>query len=260
MREITSKDLKDIRDNFPLDACLLPPDLSITPEAAQAFDRLYDAAVEQGPGAKIDYTLPYPKYLFLEHLAAARGVLFHGSNNRAIDVLRPIRFTTDSSEFGNQAAIYATQDPLWAMFFAVLDKTGLLGTSNGAIQVVDQSGALIRRYYFTLEANNLRNKPGTPGAMYILPGEGFEPDPQMVGTTAGPYTVQVTHWIYRGERTPTARLDVEPQDFPYLDQIWGFDAEAYSRRLSEEFIGGFPFLDDPEVYPILPQRPETPGD
>jgi len=121
MRPITSQDLVDIREHFPLDSCLLPPDLTVTPEAARAFDRLYDAACAQGPAAQIAYDLPYPKYLFLEYLSVTRGLLFHGSNNRAIDVLRPIRFSTDSSEFGSQDAVYASQDPLWAMYFALLD-------------------------------------------------------------------------------------------------------------------------------------------
>jgi hypothetical protein len=254
MRPITSQDLVDIREHFPLDSCLLPPDLTVTPEAARAFDRLYDAACAQGPAAQIAYDLPYPKYLFLEYLSVTRGLLFHGSNNRAIDVLRPIRFSTDSSEFGSQDAVYASQDPLWAMYFAVLDRSKIRGTSNGAIRLLHQDGAEIRRYYFATSVDELRSHPWTPGALYMLTAEGFEPDPEMHGVTIGPYSVVVTHWIYRGELAPLARLNVEPQDFPYLDQHWGYDPVAFNLRMDAESLAGFPFLDDPQIYPIIPRR------
>ncbi len=251
---MTPQDLQDIREHFPLESCLKPPDLAVPPEAARAFDALFDAACASGPAADIDYTLPYPKYLFLEYLAATRGLMLHGSNTRSIDVLRTIRQSSDSSEFGNQDAIYATQDPLWALFFAVLDRTGWMGTVNGAIRLADAAGAIIRRYYYALEANHLRRQPWRTGAMYLLPGESFEPDPEMQGVTAGPYSMVVTHWIYRGELAPLARLNVEPEDFPYTSAMWGFDPEAFGRRMAAGSLAGFPFLEDGEIYPIIPVR------
>jgi hypothetical protein len=89
--------------------------------------------------------------------------------------------------------------------------------------------------------------------MYLLPGQGFEPDPEMLGVKVGPYTMQVTHWIHRGEVTPIARLDVEPQDFPFLERIWGCDLAEFSRRMDAASLAGFPFLKDPQVYPVMPQ-------
>lgn len=254
MREFTAKDIQEIREHFPLESCLVPPDLTVSTKAARAFDQLFDAACEQGPSAEINYTLPYPKYLFLDYLASTRGLMLHGSNMRGIDVLRPIRYSSDSSEFGRQDAVFASQDPLWAMYFAVLDKTRMIGTSNGAIQLLDEAGTLLRYYYFTLDVGTLRSRPWKSGAMYLLPGEGFEPDPAMAGVTVGAYKIQVTHWIHRGEITPLARLNVEPDDFPFLDCIWGFDPAAFNRRMDEESLAGFPFLDDPNIYPIIPPR------
>lgn len=250
---MTANDLREIRENFPIDACLPPPDLSVSPEAARSFDQLFDAAAAGGR-LDIDYDLPYPKYLFLEYLAASRGVMLHGSNTRGLDLLRPIRNSTDSSEFGNLAAVYATQDPLWALFFAVLDRTGWSGTSNGAIILEDEAGSRIRRYYFTLEHHHLRRGPWRPGAMYVLPREGFEPDPGMTGVKAGPYTLVPTHWINRGECVPLARLNVEPEDFPFRDSIWGYDGPAFAARMDAASLAGFPFLDDPQIYPIMPNR------
>lgn len=254
MREITAKDEQEIRENFPIDSCLRPPDLSVSTEAARAFDQLFDAARAKGPAADIAYNLQYPKYLFLEHLTSTRGLMLHGSNTPGLDVLRPIRASSDSSEFGNQPAIYASQDPLWAMYFAVLDRTGWSGTSNASIILEDDAGSRIRRYYFTLEHNHLRRSPWRTGAMYILPGEGFEPDPTMVGAKAGTYKVVPTHWIYRGELTPLAWLDLEPEDFPFRDCVWGYDSQAFSQRMDAESLAGYPFLEDPEIYPIIPKR------
>lgn len=254
MRPITLQDQLEISQHFPLESCLTPPDLTVPPEAARAFDHLFDAACAQGPAAQITYDLPYPKYLFLEYLAATRGLMLHGSNTRALEVLRPIRYTTDASEFGSQDAVYATQDVLWAMFFAVLDKTGMKGTTNGAIWLDHQDGTRLRRYYFALEANHLRGKPWLPGAMYLLPGGECEPDPMMQGVKVGPYTMQVTQWIYRGERAPLASLNIAPQDFPFLNQIWGYDLVTFDQRMSADSLAGFPFLEDAAVYPIIPAR------
>lgn len=254
MREITEKDEQEIRENFPIDSCLHSPDMTVSTEAARAFDQLYNAVLAGGPAADIAYNLPYPKYLFLDYLASTRGIMLHGSNLRGLDALRPIRTSSDSSEFGRQDAIYATPDPLWAMFFALLDRTGWSGTSNGSIHLADDAGNRIRRYYFALEHNHLRRQPWRQGAMYILPGEGFEPDPSEVGKKAGPYTIQPTQWIYRGELTPLARLDLEPEDFPFRDCVWGYDSQTFSKRMDAESLAGYPFLDDSEVYPIIPDR------
>lgn len=134
MRNMTEKDLKDIRENFPLADCLLAPQLEVSSEAARAFDAAIDTALAREPGAEIEYHLPYPKYLFLDYLAEKRGMILHGSLHRHLATLEPIRDTRDASEFGDQPAIYATQDPLWALFFAILDRDQLQGfIHNGAI-------------------------------------------------------------------------------------------------------------------------------
>ncbi len=63
-------------------------------------------------------------------------IVLHGSLHCDLATLEPIRNSRDSSEFGDQPAIYATQDPLWALFFAVLDRNRLEGSiHNGAITV-----------------------------------------------------------------------------------------------------------------------------
>ena len=253
MRMMTEKDLKDIRENFPLADCLPAPELEVNPEAAQAFDAAMDAALAQGPGAEIEYDLPFPKYLFLDYLAEKRGMVLHGSLHRHLATLEPIRNSRDSSEFGDQPAIYATQDPLWALFFAVLDRSKLEGSiNNGAIWLRGDEGSLIRRYYYCINAESLRRNPWKPGAIYLLPGDKFEPDPTQEGVRVGIYTLLATHWLCRTAVQPLARLLVQPEDFPFLKRVWGYDAANLDKRMSAESIAGFPFLNDPEVYPIRP--------
>lgn len=228
--------------------------MEISLQAAEAFDNLIDFSAAQEPAAVIDYNLPYPKYLFLDYLTNTRPLILHGSNLCGLELLKPIRNSTDSSEFGNQAAIYATQDPFWALFFAVLNRQAIKGSiSNGAIRLKNKRGMSIHRYFFTVEVNSLRKNPWTQGAIYILSKENFEADPSQAGVWVGDYELEVTHWIFRGEREPLASLPVEPGDFPFINSIWGYDAEVLAKRMSAETIAGWPFLDDPELYPVMPE-------
>jgi len=253
MRLMTEKDLEDIRANFPLADCLPAPELEASPEAVKAFDAAIDAALAQEPGAEIVYDLPFPKYLFLDYLAEKRGMKLHGSLHRDLATLEPIRNSRDSSEFGDQPAIYATQDPLWALFFAVLDRNKLEGLiNNGAIWIKGDDGSFMRRYYYCINAESLRRNPWKPGAIYLLPGDQFEPDPTQEGMRIGIYTLLATHWLRRTAVQPLARLLVQPEDFPFLNRVWGYDAASLDKRMAAETIAGFPFLNDPEVYPIRP--------
>lgn len=255
MRQMTQQDILDIQAHFPLDACLRPPALDISDEAARAFEKLFTAAQAQGPASVIAYDLPYPKFLFLEYLADRHGLMFHGSTNRQLELLKPIRFSDDSREFGNQAAIYATQESLWAFFFAVLDRNAITGSiNNGAIRLNGDDGSVLRRYFFTVEAESLKKSPWIPGAMYILPGGGAEPDPDFRDVRYGQYTLEVSHWLYRDEVQPLAKLMVEPEDFPFANSLWGYSAEVYRRRMEAGSLAGWPFLDDPELYPIMPDE------
>jgi hypothetical protein len=253
MRNMTEKDLKDIRENFPLADCLPAPHLEVSSEAARAFDAAIDTALGREPGAEIEYHLPYPKYLFLDYLAEKRGMILHGSLHRHLATLEPIRDTRDASEFGDQPAIYATQDPLWALFFAILDRDQLQGfIHNGAIWLKGDDGSIIRRYYYCINVETLRQNPWKPGAVYLLPGDEFEPDPTQEGMRVGTYTLLTTHWLCRTAVQPLACLLVKPEDFPFLNRVWGYDAESFDKRMAAESIAGFPFLNDPEIYPIRP--------
>ena len=64
----------------------------------------------------------------------------------------------------------------------------------------------------------------------------------------------LSYRLYRSEVQPVAKLLVGPEDFPFLDCGWGYDAEILSRKMDADSIAGWPFLDDTELYPILPNK------
>ncbi|HEY6604990.1 MAG TPA: hypothetical protein VIZ44_01475, partial [Gaiellaceae bacterium] len=69
----------------------------------------------------------------LQRRALREDVLFHGSGRDDLDVLEPIRRSRDTTQFGNQEAVYATSDPVWAMFFALLRRGRPFSTRNGSM-------------------------------------------------------------------------------------------------------------------------------
>src|SRR5262245_51037840 len=112
------------------------------PDAATlaAFDALLDTALAQGPNVPIDYALPAPRWQFLCHAAEQRGLALHGSGNPDIAEFEP-RQSNDLNEFGNQKAVYAASDGVWAMFFAIVDRGRFnMSITNACIRVEDPFG------------------------------------------------------------------------------------------------------------------------
>jgi hypothetical protein len=189
----------------------LPP-LELTPAKTAAFEHLA-AAIEGGTGGIIEYDLPYPKTEFVRYLQTHHKVLFHGSNNRSIARFEPIRKSwevSDASGHGNQAAIYATNNGVWAMFFAVIHREKLQGSiNNGMLDFYDRAGNLEELYFFTMDVRNANNNPWTDGMLYILPGETFS-------QTFLPNGMPLPEWVSHVPVTPLAKLAVAPDDFPFL--------------------------------------------
>lgn len=53
------------------------------------------------------------------------------------------RQSIDLNEFGNQKAIYAASDGLWAMFFAVVDRDRVQSITNACVRLADETGTLL---------------------------------------------------------------------------------------------------------------------
>jgi hypothetical protein len=179
-----------------------------------AFEELTRRTVDVGTGGWIDYDLSAPKVAFLQWLRVNRAVVFHGSVRDDIDVLKPIRFSRDKGAFGDQQAVYASDDPVWSMYFAVLRKKGLRWTKNSCSRVVGDGRDRLPRYAFAIDPDAPMEARLGPGTIYVLPRDAFEAEPPLFGV------IDPCHLVAKGEVSVLAKLRVEPDDFPFADAIF----------------------------------------
>jgi hypothetical protein len=165
----------------------------------RAFDRLLDATP---PGAGVAYDLAQPKWWFLHH-AIDRGFLLHGSNEGAIDEFRT-RQTFDAHQRPIDA-VFASDDAVWPLYFAVVNRAALDGGYiNWCEHVRDES-----RYVFSIGADPTDERAWCSGTVYLLPRDTFEATPSS------------RELVSRVAVRPRARLPVEPDDFPFRAQTLG---------------------------------------
>jgi hypothetical protein len=165
----------------------------IAPEDARTFDEVLAAAP---PGGEIAYDLPHPKWVFLHHLVQ-HGYVLHGSNEGAIDEFRT-RQTFDAYQQPIDA-LFASDDPIWPLYFAVVRREGLEhGYINWCVHVRHES-----RYLFSIGRDPTVKSAWTRGMIYVLPADTFAPTPDSRELVS---LVPVR---------PRARLAVEPDDFPF---------------------------------------------
>ncbi len=205
---------------------LLAPPLRLDDAGRQAFAALLATILERRDGDWIEYGLPYPKHEFLRYVADQQLVLFHGSNHADIDEFRPRRSSyelRDQTGRGNQQAVYATHDGLWPLFFAVVDRQRLAGSiRNGVMYFQNGAGEALPVYNFSINRDQLEERPWCTGTLYFLPRDTFTRLP-LVGDALS------NEWASPAAVRPIARLRVEPEDFPFLDAIGGHDDEALQR-------------------------------
>lgn len=189
------------------------PDHEFDAEQRASFESLYERARRPGDG-QIDYDLPYPKHEFLAYLSREKPVVFHGSNEPGIPELEPREQTDYAGD--PTTAVFATKDPLWAMFFAVLDQQSIHGSlRNAGFVMADPDDEPRRHYFFSLAKENVRTQPWRAGAVYILSEDAFDPP-------------EIDHlgfdeWYAEAPVGPIAVLDVEPNEFPFVADVVGHD-------------------------------------
>ena len=188
------------------------PKLDLSTEALSAFEALYDYHHTLNDGAPIDYNLPYPKWQFLIYATERRKALSHGSGNPEIKEFEP-RKADDAFEFGDQKAVYAASDGIWAMFFAIVDRDGsVTGLCNACITY---EGDEEPYYYFSINEHPSPNR-WRRGTVYLLPGETFD---QQAPMTVDGKQVSIAQFRSFEPVRPFAKLAVGPEDFPFLDRI-----------------------------------------
>jgi len=164
---------------------------------------------------------------FLCGLADCREIAFHGTGDPNIESFEP-REPIDFAPFGHQKAVFATSDPIWAMFYAIVDRDLYqLTLNNGCILLMDAEGRPgLPHYYFSITRSALHRRPWRTGYVYFLTAESFVEQP--AGTYAG-HAARVPQLASPVAVTPFARLRVAPNDFPFLAQIRGHEDD----RLAE---------------------------
>ena len=208
------------------DYWLTRPSVNFDEETRTAFDELLNTTLRIGGCPTIEYTLPWPKWQFLCHLADHHNLALHGSGNPEIALFEP-RQSNDLHEFGNQKAVYAASDGLWAMFFAIVDRDRVNSITNACVRLADENGTLHGPYYvFSVSQSALPGQPWRTGTVYLLPRNTFTLQPPI---TFGSNQVHIAQLASLVHIEPLAKLTVTPADFPFLMQIRGHD----DQRLQE---------------------------
>ncbi|HET6596473.1 MAG TPA: hypothetical protein VFG81_12680 [Anaerolineales bacterium] len=224
------------------DYWLTRPDENIDEGTRIAFDELLHRTLSIGGCPTIPFTAPQAKWQFLCHIADRHDIALHGSGDPNIDLFEP-RQSQDLNEFGNQKAVYAAADGLWAMFFAIVDRERVKSITNACVHLTDDTGARHGPYYvFSVSQAALPGQPWRTGTVYLLPRSTFTLQPPI---PFGPNEVHIAQLASLVPVPPLAKLTVTPQDFPFLTQIRGHD----DQRLQEYATAlqtGAPWPDDRE--------------
>ena len=195
------------------------PPVTYTPEKTAAFSALLDRALGSN-GSWLEYELPFPRHEFIQYVTARQAVIFHGSNNQDIETFAPLRTSTelyDHSGRGNRMAVYGTHEGLWAMFFAVVDRPRLRGSiRNGVAYFQNRQGQPLTLFNFSINQEQLSERPFCEGALYFLPRSAFERLELMPGALSN-------EWACSQAIQPLAKLLVSPEDWPFLDVVEGHD-------------------------------------
>lgn len=177
---------------------------------------------------------------FLSTVAERREIAFHGTGDPKIESFEP-REPIDFAPFGHQKAVFATTDPIWAMYYAIVDRDRYrLTLNNGCILLVDADGRPgVPHYYFSITGDALREQPWRTGYVYFLPAETFVAQP--AATYAG-RAARVPQLASPVAVTPFARLRVTPGDFPFLAQIRGHE-DSRLREYAQAVMAAAPWPD-----------------
>ncbi len=220
------------------------PDYWLTrPQSAPGHEADFDRLLASASGGEIKYQLKAPKWQFLCHAAETAGLALHGSPDPGIATFEP-RQADDRSEYGSQVAVYAAADGLWAMFFAIVDREGA-SITNACIRLMIDGVVGDPHYFFSISRQALARRPWRRGWVYLLPRANFVPQEPLA---FGPASVLVAQLASTEPVTPLGRLEVGPEDFPFLHSVLPHDddrLEEYARAL--ETGAPWPSDREPEV-------------
>jgi hypothetical protein len=200
-------------------------------ETREAFESIWRGVLDRGTSPVIDTELPGPKWQFLCHLADELGLVLHGSGRPDITVFEP-RQAEDLRAFGNQEAVYAAGDGVWAMFFAVVNRRHVRSVMNACVRLAGPGGEIgPPLYVFSISRSAKRQEAWRQGTVYVLPRDSFTLQPPI---RIGECEVQIPQLASFVPVRPLARITVDPSDFPFLGEVRSHDdnrLEEYTRAL-----------------------------
>jgi len=200
-----------------------------------AFDDLLDRALAAGSAHPIDYELDAPRWEFLQHAIDRGGILLHGSNDPEIRVLET-RPADDVRGFGAQTAVYAASDAIWAMYFAIVDRSRPVSLLNGCSHRLGETTEPL--WFFSVSQSALDRGAWRDGTVYLLPAQTFVRDDDVIRDGVRYEQQQLASLT---SVRPLAKLRVTPADFPFLDRVVGHDPETVRARA----------IADPDAFPWL---------
>ncbi len=212
---------------------------------SQADEKAFEAALSTHDASKLPGSVP--RWVFLNWLTR-RGWLLHGSSRADINLFEP-RTPKDLSpdEFSKRTAVFADSSGVWAMMYALRDRTRVNGMLSMALQVEERGEWSPMRYFLSLSPVDSSVIDGRSllraGSVYVLPSHGFEQMPAYQHPGLG-YVLEA-HWVNPQPVRPVMRVPVSPDDFPL--PVRTHDA-ARVNPLSQSDPWGFPWL-EPTPHP-----------
>lgn len=210
---------------------------------SQSDEKAFEAVLSARDATKLPESVP--RWVFI-HWLARQGWLLHGSDRADLTLFEP-RTPKDLSpdDFSKRTAVFAASDGVWAMMYALRDRTLANGMLNMALQVRERGYSSPMRYFLSLSPVESGVTDGRnllqAGSVYVLPPHGFEQMPAYEHPGLG--EVLEPHWINPQPVRPITRVPVAPEDFPLL--VRTHDA-ARVNPLSQTDPWGFPWL-EPEA-------------
>ncbi|CAM3603598.1 hypothetical protein [Marinicrinis lubricantis] len=180
------------------------PSVEMDIEQEQYFENLLNH-MRLYPHKPITATLRYPKHHFLHYLSHQLDVVFHGSNHIDIERFEPREQTLYNGQWTK--SVFATTDPIWPMFYAVLDRAKVQGSFRNGCLVHKKK----RYHFYSLNPSTMRSSPWTCGMLYILPKASF--------TMAGKGKLRFDEWVSSVPVKPIGRIQIHPEDFFFIDKI-----------------------------------------
>jgi hypothetical protein len=190
-----------------------------------SFEGILDNAIKNGNNQMIQYTLLIPKWKFLFYIVNHSPYVLHGTGNNNIKIFEP-RQTNDLTAFGNQKAVYAAADGIWPIFYAILNRKKYpTSMCSACIYKRDVNEKLTGPFYFfSINKNALQQRPWQTGTIYILPKDTFKTQPDETLKGEKIYVPQLASVV---EVKPIAKIQVEPEDFPFINLIRSFDESDF---------------------------------